>query len=99
MKRPPRSTTTLTVALMGFTVACGGDTNSAATPGAKNNGNSAGNESAGNESAGGTSLVDHPNVTCAEITSVSLCKVTGAITTDLTMTKADEWTANWTCGR
>ena len=94
MKRPPRSTTTLTVALMGFTVACGGDTNSPATPGAKNNGNSA-----GNESAGWTSPVDHPNVTCAEITSVSLCKVTGAITTDLTMTKADEWTANWTRGR
>ena len=90
MKRPPRSTTTLTVALMGFTVACGGDTKSPDTSGTKNNGNST-----GNESAGWTSPVDHPNVACAEITSGSLCKVTGAITTDLTMTKA----ANWTRGR
>ena len=86
---------TLTVALMGFAVACGGDTSSpATTPGTNNNGN--GN---GNGSAGWTSPVDHPNVACAEITSGSLCRVTGAITTDLTMTKADDWTANWTRGR
>ena len=88
---------THTVALMGFAVACGGDTSSpATTPGTNNNGNSTGN---GNGSAGWTSPVDHPNVACAEITSGSLCKVTGAITTDLTMTKADDWTANWTRGR
>ena len=79
---------------MGFAVACGGDTKSRATPDTNNNRNGT-----GNGSADWTSPVDHPNVACAEITSGSLCKVTGAIATDLTMTKADDWTANWTRGR
>ena len=76
-------TSTLTVALMGFAVGCGDDDSSTDNGGTTN---------PGGGTTEWTSPVDHPNVSCSEVTSGSLCKVTGSITSDLTLTKSDDIT-------